>query len=271
MVFRNYGHVFQTNPSGHGKALPLTVFHAHHTAICSSPEHIFRAHRQSHGGGAIEVQIAMLAINSIDPNRCRSPNGSLRSSSERIDTAPRQSFSPGQRCDLFVAKTVQAALCSHPDVVFPVLQQTPHKISRQPVGLRKPLHLVRIIRIRGTQAGNSLSESSDPRVSLAVPQDLVDVESLSRPTPAEHLDFVDCSCKAVRTGNPNDSACVFTQPELAFGYFCEPKLRIAWVETKDGGIRAQPYRTISILKQSRRERSRQFYRTANLLLGFAAD
>src|SRR5260370_8163012 len=125
MVLRNYGHVLQLDTFGQREARPLAVFHAHHTAICSRPQDIFRVHRQCHGGVALDVQIAMLGIDSIDADRCRSPNNSLRSSSERLDTVAPQSFSTRQRCDLFVPKTVPPPLRPPPTLLLPAPHPTP--------------------------------------------------------------------------------------------------------------------------------------------------
>src|SRR6267378_5405167 len=97
MVLCNCRDVLQVNPRRHRKVPPLPVFQARHSTICSGPECIFCFHRQSHGRGAVEVQFAVLAINSIDPDRCRSPDCSVRPRGECIHTVVCQSLAPGDR------------------------------------------------------------------------------------------------------------------------------------------------------------------------------
>ena len=93
---------------------------------------------------ALEVQLAVLTIDSMNPDRCRRPDAPIRSGSKRADIVAYQAFATRQRGDLFVPKAVQAILRADPDVMFPVLQQTPHGIrgqARQTARTsRSPLH-----------------------------------------------------------------------------------------------------------------------------------
>src|SRR5260370_17941798 len=105
MILLKYWNVLELNSRRHRKARPLTVFQAHHTQICSSPQTVFLDHRQPHDGDTLEVQIAVPAINSIGANRCRGPDFSIWTGSECIDIVASQSFTPRYGRSFFVAKT----------------------------------------------------------------------------------------------------------------------------------------------------------------------
>src|SRR3979490_335331 len=125
----------QLNPRRYGEVPPRPTLHACNSTICSRPKDIFSIDMQPQGFCALEVQIAVLAINSKNSHRCRSPNATVWPRGECIDIVTHQSFATRQCGDLLVAQTVQAILRSNPDVMFAVSDKTPYACRRQPVEL----------------------------------------------------------------------------------------------------------------------------------------
>src|SRR3984893_3377556 len=72
----NRGNVRQLNPGEHGNELLLPTLHAGHTATCSRPHCVVSIDVHAQYFSALEVQIAVLTVDSMKPNGCRCPDRS---------------------------------------------------------------------------------------------------------------------------------------------------------------------------------------------------
>ena len=68
------------------------------------------------------------------------------------------------RGDGELTKTVEAIVRDHPDVAFPILEESVNQIPRQTVGLRKQIHSL-LVHMR-----EPLANGPNPQTTVAIPE-----------------------------------------------------------------------------------------------------